>query len=156
MSDRIGKLRTLGTLRRRDVDRRTRELAEGVDRLAEAEAAREAARRARTAAADRLQLALRERIAHPADPNVALFCALGEERLVEAEREVLGASVAFESAVDAVSGARRELVRAQVRAQALAEPLETARRKQRRDGERRESEACLEGRIRQKGAFAWA
>jgi ribosome-binding ATPase YchF (GTP1/OBG family) len=155
MNDRIGKLRTLDALRRRDVDRCTRELGEGLEALAEAEAERDAARRGCTAAAEQLQQALSERIDQPADANVALFCAIAEQRLAEAEQRVRETLEAFDCALEAVSSARRALVRAQVRLEALGGTLDIAERKDRRNWERRESDTSGDRRV-PKGVFAWA
>lgn len=146
MSPRLAKLRMLVSLRRRDVDRRARATAERTRLLDMAEAARGQAVALVDATAGDHARALAERLRSPADPVVGLFCQCCGDKLREARQALVNTERAVAAAVEAVTEARRQWLRAQARLDALAVMLARATSEHRRAAERRRLDAVIEDR----------
>jgi len=151
MRDRIEKLRTLVLLRHRDVERRTRDVAEAAQALTAAEAAMRAAEHACDAARLRLDRALHERVRDPADGQAHLFCQCCETGVGEADAALESSEEDVARAGALAAEARRALMRAQVRYDALSVALRRAQLGHRQARERRAQDDLPAG-----GALSWA
>ena len=137
MIDHVERLRTLARLRRRDVERRTHELADAARALAAAEAERGRARSAVDREALRNEEALSRRLAAPGDELTAVFCRTTEAALAEASARLAAAQRTLEEAQAETAERRRRLLHAQARCQSLETILAKAAARQRRLADRR-------------------
>lgn len=137
MSDTIDRLKTILRLRRRDLDRYEREVAEARRQMVAAEVEASEAAHACTRALTACDRAMAQQARQPCDPLVQLHCRASAAKAEAARQLRMQARAALDDARMLVEGVKREWVRAQARHDAIVGELDRAMRAWKRQMSRR-------------------
>ncbi len=140
MTDQIDRLKTILRLRRRDVDRTEREVAEARRMMAAAQAEARDAAYACSRALTTCDQALAQQARQPCDPLVQLHCRASVTKAEAARQLRAQARAALDEAQALAESLKREWLRAQARHDAILGELERAVREWKRQLSRRVDE----------------